>query len=62
MDNFDFEKMKVESEKSLNKEIGLFSEKMAKLLNKNKEFVVYLREKLENFGLENKILNLEYKF
>jgi len=59
VDNFNFDKMKVESEKSLNKEIGLFSEKMAKLLNKNKEFVVYLREKLENFGLENKILNLE---
>jgi hypothetical protein len=59
VDDFDFEKMKTESEKNLNKQIGIFSEKMGKLLNKNKDFVTYLREKLENFGLENKILNLE---
>lgn len=59
VDNFDFEKMKTESEKNLNKEIAAFSEKMGKLLNRNKEFVVYLREKLENIGLENKILDLE---
>ena len=59
VDNFDFEKMKKESEKNLNKEIAGFADKMAKLLNRNKEFVVYLREKLENIGLENKILNLE---
>jgi len=59
VDNFDFEKMKTESEKNLNKEIGTFADKMGKLLNRNKEFVVYLREKLENIGLENKIMNLE---
>jgi hypothetical protein len=59
VDNFDFEKMKTESEKNLNKEIAAFAEKMGKLLNRNKEFVVYLREKLENIGLENKILDLE---
>ena len=59
VDNFDFEKMKKESEKNLNKEIAIFSEKMGKLLSRNKEFVDYLREKLENIGLENKILNLE---
>jgi hypothetical protein len=59
VDNFDFDKMKIDSEKNLNKEISFFSEKMAKLLNKNKEFIVYFKEKLENFGLENKILNLE---
>ena len=59
VDNFDFEKMKTESEKNLNKEIAAFAEKMAKLLNKNKEFVAYLREKLENIGVENRVLNLE---
>ena len=59
VDNFDFEKMKIESEKNVNKEIGIFTEKMGKLLNRNKEFVIYLREKLENIGLENKILELE---
>jgi hypothetical protein len=59
IDNFDFEKMKTESEKNLNKEIGAFAEKMGKLLNRNKEFVVYLKEKLENIGVENKILNIE---
>lgn len=59
VENFNFEKMKTESEKNLNKEIATFSDKMGKLLNKNKEFVAYLREKLENIGLENKILNLE---
>jgi len=59
VDHFDFEKIKKESEKNLNKEIGAFAEKMAKLLNRNKEFVVYLKEKLENIGVENKILNIE---
>jgi hypothetical protein len=59
VDNFNFDKMKTESEKNLNKEIGAFAEKMGKLLNRNKEFVVYLREKLENIGIENKILNIE---
>jgi hypothetical protein len=59
VDNFDFEKMKTESEKNLNKEIAAFAEKMGKLLSRNKEFVIYLREKLENIGLENKILDLE---
>jgi len=59
VDNFDFEKMKTESEKNLNREIAAFAEKMGKLLNKNKEFVVYLKEKLENIGVENRVLNLE---
>jgi hypothetical protein len=59
VDNFDFDKMKIDSEKNVNKEIGIFSEKMGKLLNRNKEFVIYLREKLENIGMENKILELE---
>lgn len=59
VDNFDFEKMKIDSEKNVNKEIGIFAEKMGKLLNRNKDFVIYLREKLENIGLENKILDLE---
>jgi hypothetical protein len=51
--------MKKESEKNLNKEIAIFADKMGKLLSRNKEFVVYFREKLENIGLENKILDLE---
>jgi hypothetical protein len=59
VDNFNFEKIKTESEKNLNKEIGAFAEKMGKLLNRNKEFVTYFREKLENIGVENKILNME---
>jgi hypothetical protein len=59
VENFDFEKMKKESEKNLNKEIAIFADKMGKLLSRNKEFVVYFREKLENIGLENKILDLE---
>lgn len=59
VDNFDFEKIKIESEKNLNKEIAAFAEKMTKLLNKNKEFIVYLREKLENIGVEKKVLDLE---
>jgi hypothetical protein len=60
VDNFDFEKMKMESEKNLNREIAAFAEKMGKLLNKNKEFVIYLKEKLENIGVENRVLNLEH--
>jgi hypothetical protein len=59
VDNFNFDKIKIESEKNLNKEIASFAEKIGKLLNRNKEFVTYLREKLENIGIENKILNLE---
>jgi hypothetical protein len=59
VDNFDFEKMKTDSEKNLNREIAAFAEKMGKLLSRNKEFVVYLREKLENIGLENRVLDLE---
>ena len=61
IDDFDYEKIKNESEKMIYKDIGIFVDKMGKLLNKNKnqEYMINFREKLETLGLHNKILELD---
>lgn len=58
IDHFDFEKYKEESHESLMKEVNTFVEKIGKLLNRSNENQK-LRDRIENLGFLEKVLNSE---
>jgi len=61
VDNIDYNKLKEESTENISKEINRFIEKMGKLLNRssNKDFLNRLRERIDNLGRYNNIIEVE---